>query len=377
MFLTTRSWRSVCIGSILMLVLANSLHAQDGLPRQVNLIPDFQKYGLVPLDQGDRDTCSLFAITALAEFACARKEPKSPKRLSEEFLIWAGCEASGLKGDQAMFYKAVHGLNTYGISTAESMPYANKSDPKRQPSKQALADARTRSERWQVEWIRRWNVERPLTDVEFLKIKKALADGYPVACGFRWPKTLKGHEILNVPPRNQVEDGHSVALVGYEDDPRSNGGGFFRFRNSAGPRWGENGYGTMCYGYARAYVNDSLFLRYEAPHAETPVERFEAESMRVLTSRNCPTNAQKMDEWGGRMWSKGAQLFCSATKGGFVDLGFTVRQAGRYRLRVLATSGPDFGTIRMALDGRPLAPEFDLYCGRVALPAPWNSVRTT
>ena len=69
MFLTTRSWRSVCIGSILMLVLANSLHAQDGLPRQVNLIPDFQKYGLVPLDQ---------ETVIRARFSPSRPLPNSP-----------------------------------------------------------------------------------------------------------------------------------------------------------------------------------------------------------------------------------------------------------------------------------------------------------
>ena len=33
---------------------------------------------------------------------------------------------------------------------------------------------------------------------------------------------------------------------------------------------------------------------------------------------------------------------------------------------MLATAGPDFGTIRMALDGKRLEPQFDLYCGRVS-----------
>ena len=33
---------------------------------------------------------------------------------------------------------------------------------------------------------------------------------------------------------------------------------------------------------------------------------------------------------------------------------------------MLATAAPDFGTIRMALDGKWLEPQFDLYCGRVS-----------
>ncbi len=66
------------------------------------------------------------------------------------------------------------------------------------------------------------------------------------------------------------------------------------------------------------------------------------------------------------MWSHGKQLFCGAEKEGFVELALEVRKPGRYRLRVLATAAPDFGTIRMALDGKWLEPQFDLYCGRVS-----------
>jgi Papain family cysteine protease len=354
------------LAGLLVLLFPGAGYGQKTLPRSVSLIAEFNKFGLVPRAQGERDTCSLFAITSLAEFECARQSPQATMRLSEEFLIWAGNEASGLKGDQAMFYKAVHGLNTYGICAEERMPYANKSEPKRRPSAQALTDAKERSVRWKVEWVKRWSLERPLTDAEMLNIKKALAAGHPVACGFRWPKALKGHEILEVLPVDKVFDGHSVALVGYEDNPQKAGGGIFWFRNSYGPRWGDNGYGAMCYAYARAYANDALWLQYAPPHSEVPVERFEAETLQVLASQKCATNAQKMDAWGGRMWSKGEQLFCAAQKGGFVELGFTVHKAGRYRLRVLATAAPDFGRIRMALDGKALERDFDLYCGKIS-----------
>ena len=46
-------------------------------------------------------------------------------------------------------------------------------------------------------------------------------------------------------------------------------------------------------------------------------------------------------------------------------MGFDVPKPGRYRLRVLATAAPDFGIVRVALDGNFLAQEFDLYSGRV------------
>jgi hypothetical protein len=66
------------------------------------------------------------------------------------------------------------------------------------------------------------------------------------------------------------------------------------------------------------------------------------------------------------MWSQGTQLFCGAQDGGFVTLSFSVRKPGRYRVRVLATAGPDFGIIKTTLDGKALEMAFDLYCGRVS-----------
>ena len=48
------------------------------LPNIISLIPEFQNLGLLPRAQGKRDTCSLFAITALAEFEYAKNNPAPP-----------------------------------------------------------------------------------------------------------------------------------------------------------------------------------------------------------------------------------------------------------------------------------------------------------
>jgi hypothetical protein len=96
-----------------------------------------------------------------------------------------------------------------------------------------------------------------------------------------------------------------------------------------------------------------------------PAERFEAEQLAVAARERCAASSQDMKPFGRPMWSQGRQLFCQAEKGGFVELEFTARKAGRYRLRALATAAPDYGRIRAALDGKPLEPDFDLYSGRV------------
>jgi len=73
-----------------------------------------------------------------------------------------------------------------------------------------------------------------------------------------------------------------------------------------------------------------------------------------------------MKDWGRGLWSHGVQLVCVANNGAFVQLGFKVDQAGKYRVRVLATAAPDYGKIHIAIDGHAVGGEFDLYCGRVS-----------
>lgn len=340
-------------------------HQEKRLPAKVSLKAEFNRMGMPVATQGKRDTCSLFVITAITEFESFKANPRAGKRLSEEFLTWAANEGPGRSGDQAMFYEAVHGLNTFGTCAADLMPYEQASDAKRKPSPEALADAKGLSQRWKAHWIKRWDLSRGLNESELIAVKTALANGHPVACGLRWPRVLQGALLLEVPRPGDVFDGHSIVFTGYEDDAARKGDGVLHFRNSMGPNWGEQGYGSMSYAYARAYTNDALWLQPGAANSEIPVERFEAETMTPLAKHQCETTRQKMDSWGKGMWSGGEQLFCKADAGASVEFGFSVRKAGRYRLRVLATAAPDFGVLRVSFNGKVLTPDFDLYAGRV------------
>lgn len=53
------------------------------------------------------------------------------------------------------------------------------------------------------------------------------------------------------------QGGHGVLLVGYHDDPKWPGGGYFIVRNSWGPDWGEGGYGKVSYAYVECFCNES------------------------------------------------------------------------------------------------------------------------
>jgi hypothetical protein len=107
-------------------------------------------------------------------------------------------------------------------------------------------------------------------------------------------------------------------------------------------------------------------LKLGTPNSEKPRVRFEAESLPILARGQCECNRQDMKDWGRGMWSQGAQLVCAAKNGGFVQLGFRVDQAGKYRVRVLATAAPDYGKIQIAIDDHAVGGKFDLHCGRVS-----------
>src|SRR5262249_9676527 len=157
-----------------------------------------------------------------------------------------------------------------------------------------LADAKKRSECWKIHWIKRWNVKTGPSIGELAEIKQTLAQGHPVACGLRWPKQLDGHEILQVPSAQKVEDGHSIVFTGYQDDSKRPGGGVLFFRNSFGPKWGNLGYGVMSYAYAAAYGNDAVWLKLGARRSEIPRLRFEAELLPILARGQCECSRQDM-----------------------------------------------------------------------------------
>jgi len=223
---------------IVCLVMPAGIGKAAPPPSQATVVPELEKDGLTAVDQGDRDDCSLFAITGVAELESFRRPATPHERLSEEYLIWASRQFSGNTDDQAMFYEAVAGLNALGVCPAEAMPYAGKTDPSGKPSPEAIEQARELRERWDAHWIKRWSVDSRLSEQELDSIKAALAKGHAVACGLRWPKDLKGSALLAPPKPDQVFDGHSIMLVGYQDAPGGNGGEF-TFRNSSGPGWGR------------------------------------------------------------------------------------------------------------------------------------------
>jgi hypothetical protein len=358
--------RTITATFVVLLLAATTTSAQASapLPKEFDLKPQFDSLGLPARMQGKRGTCAFFAMAAMLEFEYSRTTDKHEQQFSPEFLVWASKEATGQTG--GAFYKILQGLNLHGVCTLDGMPYAATDDPNRKPSAEAQADARENALRWQVRWIRRMDTKLSLSDQELNAIKKTLTAGHPVGCGFRWPKKLKGHVLGEISKEDMAGGGsHAIVIVGYQDDPNRPGGGVLRFRNSWSTKWGEEGYGVISYAYARTNLIDAVWLTYGAPESEKPLARFLAPAMTILAKNQCEAVNQEMKQFGRAMWSEGKQLFCKAKKGGWVELGFTVTKAGRYRVRVLGTVAPDYGTIAVALNGKSVPGSFNLYSERV------------
>ncbi|MDF1657657.1 MAG: C1 family peptidase [Verrucomicrobiales bacterium] len=348
----------------LFLTLLCTPNSPAQLPPSVDLRNEFANFEITPKHQGDRDSCSLFAIAALAEFELKKAGLLKGGRLSEEFLIWASNESTGLREDQAMFYEAVHALQELGICAESAMPYQAKTVTE-DPTEIAREQAQ-QFRGWRVAWIKRWNLNGGLSLDQLSMVKQMLAKKHPVAIGCRWPKgaEVNAANELPYPPPDGVFDGHSVLLVGFVDHGRYPGGGAFLFQNSYGSSWGNNGYGIMPYAYAQKFTNDAIALRKEElSDIESIV--IEMESLGLQPGSTCSVNEQSMRSWGAGLWSEGKHLFCESREGGVARFEFVVPQAGNYAVDLLATCAPDFGAIQVSVNGAVVARSSDLYGGRV------------
>jgi hypothetical protein len=227
------------------------------LPASADLRPLLEDYGFAPVEQGARNTCSVFAIRGALEFAVAKQQGHGP-RLSVEFLNWAANQACGHNKDGGFFSEMWKGFSAYGICRDDDLPYKPEFDPSLTPPPAALADAKTRlGLGLRLHWIKEWDVHTGLTEAHVASIKQILSTGWPVAGGFRWPKEPKWNDhVLQWCGPGAVRDGHSVLLAGYHDDAAQPGGGVFILRNTSKPLSD----GLMPYVYARDYMNDAVWI---------------------------------------------------------------------------------------------------------------------
>jgi hypothetical protein len=237
----------------LLSMVATRCEAADS----VDLRPAFEKFGLQARAQGSRGTCSVFVVVGSVEYAASRQRHQC-EPLSVEFLNWAANDSGGTHDDGANFAQLWRGCAEHGIALEAEMPYRDKFDSSLRPSDKAVAQADgIRSLGLRFHWIKEWDSSKGVSDEQFEAIKATLRKKWPVCGGFLWPKheAWKGG-VLQMCPRDETMDGHSVLLVGYRDDAAQPGGGVFLIRNSAGPARDL----LLPYAYVKQYMNDAAWI---------------------------------------------------------------------------------------------------------------------
>ncbi|MCR4415169.1 MAG: C1 family peptidase [Thermoguttaceae bacterium] len=228
-------------------------------PASVDLRPNFQRWNLPARVQGARGTCSAFVVTGALEYALAAKRQQGV-RLSVEFLNWASNQVTGRPDDGGFFSDLWKGYREYGICPESEMPYRDHFDPHLKPTEKALSEAKAvLASDLRLHWIKEWDPNKGLNDQQLADVRRTLQRGWPVCGGFLWPKREHWENgVLQMCPRSEVRDGHSVLLVGFRDDPAQPGGGVFLIQNSSGARRD----GLMTYEYVRTYMNDAVWIDY-------------------------------------------------------------------------------------------------------------------
>jgi hypothetical protein len=87
----------------------------------------------------------------------------------------------------------------------------------------------------------------------------------------------------------------------------------------------------------------------------------EAEKLEVESRANWSVSVQPMAGFGRDCWSANAQLFFPPNAKGTIAFRIPVVATGSYRVDLYATQAPDFGRVRVFLDGEPVGAIFDAY----------------
>lgn len=247
----------------------------------VDLRPEIARLGLAIRDQGDRGTCSVFATTFLIEYQAARTQNEKNLDLSEEFLNWAKNRANKTDLDGGMFSDIIRGYQGFGMVPGKDMPNLPSFDAAHPDApRPAVVAIGKKFERFPITFIKQWNDQNGMSAQELEATRTALKAGLPVATGIWWLQNFETVATGNVPllkeyPRgdnrnsdpskNPMFDGHSIDLVGFHESNEFPGGGYFIFRNSFGPKFGDEGYGFVSFQYIRDYANDAIYI---APNAK-------------------------------------------------------------------------------------------------------------
>ena len=193
-------------------------------------------------DQGEEGTCVAFAAVVGVKEYQEEKERGRLITLSPRYLYSACKEIDGSPNAEGTYPRvAMKLLAQRGVCREECWPYR----PFQTDSPCPAADRQA--------YPFRIRTYARLEGIE--EMTRSLSVNGPFLAGVEvFPEWMeeRGGKIPLPGEDDQTLGGHAICIVGY-----SRTGQFFKFKNSWGERWGEEGYGYLPFAYLETYCRDA------------------------------------------------------------------------------------------------------------------------
>jgi len=241
----------------------------DKLPESV----DNRKWCSPIKNQGNLGSCTANAGTSLYEYMERKAYGSAGKYInaSRLFLYKTTRFLMGQEGigDSGAYIRTTLGaIRMFGVPPEDYWPYTDK-DPEFDLEPPTLVASMAKE--WQS--VKQFRLDYSEdTEANIKRMKEYLAKGYAMQIGFTvyssYTQAEKNGGAFPYPNKDEsVEGGHSVLIVGYDDNKEiSNTSdgltkrcvGAFLIQNSWGKEWGNFGFGWIPYDYFRAGPNGDV-----------------------------------------------------------------------------------------------------------------------
>lgn len=251
---------------LLSLTFLLSIFSQKAFAKQVDL-----RHLQTPVkNQGNRDTCAYFAVNAMIE-SNFKKISGIEYDISEEFEIfrhkvlkpWRPEVEFGSTYD--LVNNFIYGLSAY---TEDALPYQNSSPNFTLPmssadkdfydlSKKKISHIQYRGLKTKI--LSQMWVKRPWSQLFREELDEKNTVVVTVKLATPYINDANGTVTYNAAIDKECSTGklpcggHAIVLVGYDDEQK-----VFMFKNSWGPKWGQEGYGFVTFDHIDQYSFDPV-----------------------------------------------------------------------------------------------------------------------
>lgn len=211
------------------------------LPKKI----DYTSQMSLVRDQGDEGTCVAFAtVVGVKEYQDCKEQNKDIT-LSPRYVYWRCKKLDGIPDEEGTYLRvAMKVLQKFGVCTEKCWPY--------QPQQNDFPGTCAEEEA-PIYRIKTYARLRSITSMKrFLVANGPFVAGVMVFEDWFRPQAIRTGEIPLPRAGKEPEGGHAICIVGYDDGKR-----YFKFKNSWGTEWGEQGYGYLSYDYIRKYCMDA------------------------------------------------------------------------------------------------------------------------